>query len=553
MTSDVARLADRAERVRDAGCSRACRVATTCSPRSSPSARTDAGTTRWSPTSAPRHRAGSSTSPAGRAAVTCALAARDGRGDRRASTSAERDARRGRGATSRARASTERVGLVLGRGEQLPFADGAFDALTFTYLLRYVADPAATIAELARVVRPGGAIASLEFAVPPSPFWRACVVGLHAARPARRRARDRGRAWYDVGRFLGPSISRALRGLSGAVDPRRLAARGHRARRAPPHEPRRRARHVGHAVVTRSDAGRRPTARAAAGPAFYTDAEAAAATVAPGLVDAAAPALHRVAPRLRRDRRVPPRTGERLAPPRDAARVLPRRRRRRRTPSTSCTGARCAPSSPTGSLVAAAVLGLGGAAVLGIIGIATVGPWLGAFVAVGVVLALGYNLELFGGALHSDAVFAVSLGCVPRPHRVLRPARHAQRRSGLRGGLRVPERHRPAAALHARPRAPASHRRRSRAGCDGVDGSTTRARRRVDPAPLEGALRVAQLGDGRRRGRARARAARRLTAPAHRDPTRRTRVPHRVGSRCVAPRPSSTPALRSATSSAELS
>ena len=62
---------------------------------------------------------------------------------------------------------------MLGRGEQLPFEDGAFDALTFTYLLRYVADPAAMIAELARVVRPGGAIASLEFAVPPSPFWRA--------------------------------------------------------------------------------------------------------------------------------------------------------------------------------------------------------------------------------------------------------------------------------------------------------------------------------------------------------------------------------------------
>jgi demethylmenaquinone methyltransferase / 2-methoxy-6-polyprenyl-1,4-benzoquinol methylase len=35
-----------------------------------------------------------------------------------------------------------RVGLVLGRGEQLPFEDGAFDALTFTYLLRYVSDPA---------------------------------------------------------------------------------------------------------------------------------------------------------------------------------------------------------------------------------------------------------------------------------------------------------------------------------------------------------------------------------------------------------------------------
>src|SRR5436189_5256515 len=57
------------------------------------------------------------------------------------------------------------VTLVEGRAEQLPFPDAAFDALTFTYLLRYVDDPAATLRELARVVRPGGTIAGLEIAV----------------------------------------------------------------------------------------------------------------------------------------------------------------------------------------------------------------------------------------------------------------------------------------------------------------------------------------------------------------------------------------------------
>lgn len=101
----------------------------------------------------------------------------------------------------------ERVSLVLGRGEQLPFADATFDALTVTYLLRYVSDPAATLVELARVVKPGGAIASLEFAVPSNPLWRVAwwlytrgvlpVAGLLTG----------GRAWWDVGRFLGPSIS----------------------------------------------------------------------------------------------------------------------------------------------------------------------------------------------------------------------------------------------------------------------------------------------------------------------------------------------------------
>ena len=59
-----------------------------------------------------------------------------------------------------------RVELVEASADELPFADGEFDALTFTYLLRYVDDPAATLRELARVVRPGGTIAGLEFGLP---------------------------------------------------------------------------------------------------------------------------------------------------------------------------------------------------------------------------------------------------------------------------------------------------------------------------------------------------------------------------------------------------
>ncbi len=90
------------------------------------------------------------------------------------------------------------------RAEALPFADGEFDHLTFTYLLRYVDDPGATLRELARVVRPGGTIAMLEFAVPRGvwrPLWNAyCAVGL----PAAGRLVSPG--WRDVGRFLGPSI-----------------------------------------------------------------------------------------------------------------------------------------------------------------------------------------------------------------------------------------------------------------------------------------------------------------------------------------------------------
>jgi demethylmenaquinone methyltransferase/2-methoxy-6-polyprenyl-1,4-benzoquinol methylase len=97
------------------------------------------------------------------------------------------------------------VTLVQGEAERLPFADGEFDHLTFTYLLRYVEDPAATLAELARVVRPGGRIASLEFAVPANRLWRAAWrlytrVGLPAL------GRLVSREWSYTGRFLARSI-----------------------------------------------------------------------------------------------------------------------------------------------------------------------------------------------------------------------------------------------------------------------------------------------------------------------------------------------------------
>ena len=112
------------------------------------------------------------------------------------------------GAHNVARAGqVERIRLVAGRAEQLPFPDATFDGATFSYLLRYVADPAATLRELARVVKPGSPVASLEFLVPPVRFWRLWwwlytrgvlpIAGLVTGGPH----------WYRVGRFLGPSIS----------------------------------------------------------------------------------------------------------------------------------------------------------------------------------------------------------------------------------------------------------------------------------------------------------------------------------------------------------
>lgn len=94
--------------------------------------------------------------------------------------------------------------LVEAAAESVPFPDESFDHLTFTYLLRYVDDPGATLAELARLVRSGGVVGSLEFGVPSRlarPAWEAYVrLGLPLAGRVLRNG------WSEVGGFLGGSI-----------------------------------------------------------------------------------------------------------------------------------------------------------------------------------------------------------------------------------------------------------------------------------------------------------------------------------------------------------
>ena len=98
-----------------------------------------------------------------------------------------------------------RVTLVQGEAERLPFADAEFDALTFTYLLRYVDDRAATMQELARVVKPGARIGMVEFGVPGSrPLRAAWRIHTRVGLPLLGRAVSP--AWLEVGRFLGPNI-----------------------------------------------------------------------------------------------------------------------------------------------------------------------------------------------------------------------------------------------------------------------------------------------------------------------------------------------------------
>jgi demethylmenaquinone methyltransferase/2-methoxy-6-polyprenyl-1,4-benzoquinol methylase len=102
-------------------------------------------------------------------------------------------------------AAARKIRLQEGDARALPFDDGTFDALTFTYLLRYVEDPAATLRELVRVVKPGGTVSGLEFAVPRGPWrplWESWTrVGLPLA------GRAIGNGWHEVGAFLNGSIT----------------------------------------------------------------------------------------------------------------------------------------------------------------------------------------------------------------------------------------------------------------------------------------------------------------------------------------------------------
>jgi demethylmenaquinone methyltransferase/2-methoxy-6-polyprenyl-1,4-benzoquinol methylase len=101
----------------------------------------------------------------------------------------------------------DRILPVLGQAERLPFEDGSFDAVTFTYLLRYVEDPAATVGELARVIRPGGSIGMLEFHVPDAPVARAgWWVHTRLLMPVIGTAVSP--AWARTSAFLGPNVSR---------------------------------------------------------------------------------------------------------------------------------------------------------------------------------------------------------------------------------------------------------------------------------------------------------------------------------------------------------
>ncbi len=294
--------------------------------------------------------------------------------------------------------------LVNGRAERLPFADATFDHVTFTYLLRYVDDPAATLRELARVLKPGGRLASLEFGVPsaPVPFalWR-----LYTRVVMPLAGRLISPKWREVNAFLGPSIERFYgRHPHDAVERYwREAGLG---------EVRSRRMSLGGGIVM--SATKRDTAPSEASAARRAPLGSAFYALRPGGWRDYWTLLH------------PPYTawhlsyvllGAALSPSPDPRIVLGALLAFGLGVGVAAhsfdelQGRPLGTRIPSAVLVALGVLGLAGATALGAIGVTLLGPGLALFVVAGAALVLLYAFE--APAVHSDLGFALAWGAFP--------------------------------------------------------------------------------------------------------------------------------------------
>jgi demethylmenaquinone methyltransferase / 2-methoxy-6-polyprenyl-1,4-benzoquinol methylase len=113
-----------------------------------------------------------------------------------------------------------RLGLVAGDALRLPFRDGAFDAVTISFGLRNVASPAAALAEMRRVTRPGGRLVVCEFSTitiaPLDMLYRRYLTSVLPG-IARRTARHPEAYTYLAESIADWPAQRELAGLIGAA------------------------------------------------------------------------------------------------------------------------------------------------------------------------------------------------------------------------------------------------------------------------------------------------------------------------------------------------
>ena len=111
-------------------------------------------------------------------------------------------------AYARTRTGASMADFRVGDAEKLPFADNSFDAAGMALVISFLPDPGKAVAEMARVVRPGGSVATymwdtLAGGAPVHPIYLAMEsMGFTSARPPNPRASDRDAMqgfWEEAG------------------------------------------------------------------------------------------------------------------------------------------------------------------------------------------------------------------------------------------------------------------------------------------------------------------------------------------------------------------
>ncbi len=125
-----------------------------------------------------------------------------------------------RSARSREKARVP-IRLVAGSAERLPFQDGSFDTAVTVFVLCTIPNAAEALAEIRRVLPPGGSLLFLEHVRAPDPgverwqhrlqpLWSRIACGCHLARDTERRIAEAGFELRAIERFWLPRVPRLL-------------------------------------------------------------------------------------------------------------------------------------------------------------------------------------------------------------------------------------------------------------------------------------------------------------------------------------------------------
>ena len=115
-------------------------------------------------------------------------------------------------ARKRARETGVEVELICQGAERLSYADASFDSVVMTWTLCSIPDASAALAEMRRVLKPGGRLLFIEHGLAPearvatwqrrlTPLWRPLAGGCHLDRPIEKLIRSAGFAITELRNF----------------------------------------------------------------------------------------------------------------------------------------------------------------------------------------------------------------------------------------------------------------------------------------------------------------------------------------------------------------